>query len=102
MCCGFGDKSVSTIVRDVKPFMTVGGPGVCILHSAYELFIAGASCGPHAECTVHVSPRSVAASDRDERVEVIEGTGIHVPSLEQNECRSARRLLQGSLKRARL
>src|SRR5215471_18471349 len=47
---------------------------------------ARAHCGPHAESAIDVNPRSIPACDGDERFEVVEVAGIHVPSLKQHNC----------------
>src|SRR3954469_3275649 len=56
-----GDKRVSTIVRNIQPFVPVGGPGMCLVQAARQFFIAGAGSYPHPERAIHVHPGAVLA-----------------------------------------
>ncbi len=80
MGLGLGDESVAAVVGNVEPLVAVGGPGVGGFEAAGEAGVARAGGSPESEGAINVNPRTVAARDGDESVEVIEAAVFTSPA----------------------
>jgi hypothetical protein len=76
------DKGVAAVVGHVQPLVSVGRPGVHLLHALHEMRIARARGDPHAERSVDVRPCAILPGDRDQRFEVIEAACVHITCLQ--------------------
>src|ERR1700751_6366427 len=75
------------VVRDVQPLVAVDGPGVGALRTAGEVAEPGARRRPEAERTVEMEPRTRFRGRVGDRVEIVEGAGIHLACLAADDRR---------------
>ena len=85
---GVADEGDAAVVRDVEPLVSVGRPGVGAVEPAHEPRAARVGTGPETERTVDVQPPGAGGQPVGNRVEGVEGAGVHLARLGAHEHRT--------------
>jgi hypothetical protein len=80
-----GAHDQPAIVRNIQPFMRVGGPGVGEIGAGGEMFEVVAHGSPESKCAIHVKPRAGFAGSGGDFRQWIESSGVNVAGLSTDD-----------------
>ena len=88
MGLGIAHDGIAAVVRGLQPLVAVGGPGIGVPCPGGERPGLGAGERPQAESAVDVDPCAASVGDRRDLADRIEGPGIDLPGLGDDDRRS--------------
>ncbi len=80
---GVADEDEPRVVRHVEPLVGVGRPRIGLGGAGHQVAQRRDRGGPDPERAIDVDPGAALVGDRDQLLERIEGTGVHVARLER-------------------